>query len=111
MTFCVLLITLYLEISNEISKKVIVFESLSVSDSNRETVYFSLIFLCVDVSISFDFSLNSELVDFVTLSLLILSGSLLFSVVDGRFSLFALSLFALTLFVFSNKLINILLII
>ena len=112
-TFYILLIILHSKISNKISKKIIIFKNLFISNSNsnRETIYFSLIFLYIDIFISFDFSLNSELVDFITLSLLILSNSLLFLIINERFSLFVFLFFALTLFISSNKLINILLII
>ena len=112
-TFYIFLIILYFEISNKIFKKIIIFESLSIfnSNSNREIIYFSLIFFYINIFIFFDFSLNSELVNFITLSLLILSSSLLFLIVNKRFSLFVFLLFILILFIFSNKLINILLII
>ena len=107
-----LLIILHPEISNKVPEKVIAFENLSISnsDSDRDAIYSSLAFLYIDISISFDFSLNSEPVGFMASGLLILSGSLLFSVVDERFSLFALLLSALILFASSNKLVNILLI-
>ena len=112
-TFYILLIILHFEIFDKISKKIIVFENLFISNSNsnREIIYFSLIFLYIDISIFFKFFLNSELVNFIISSLLILLDSLLFLIINKRFSLFAFSLFALILFIFSNKLINILLII
>ena len=110
-TFYILLIILYLKISNNIFKKIIIFKSLFIFNLDREIIYFSLIFLYIDISTSFNFFLNNELVNFIILSLLILLNLLFFLIVNKRFSLFALLLFALTLFIFSNKLINILLII
>ena len=51
MTFYILLITLFFEISNKISKKIIISKNffISNSNSNRETIYFSLIFLYIDI--------------------------------------------------------------
>ena len=112
-TFYIFLIILYLEISNKIFKKIIISKNLFIFNvnSNKKIIYFSLIFLYIDIFIFFDFSLNSELVNFIISSLLILSNSLLFLIVNKRFSLFIFLLFALILSIFSNKLINILLII
>ena len=112
MAFCVLLVTLHPEVSDEVPEEVVASEGLSVPDPDpdREAVYSSLALLCAGVSTSFGFSLNSEPVGFMASGLLSLSGPLLFPVVGGRFSLFAPSLSALALSASSNKLVNMLLI-